>query len=117
MAEKTLYRVKFRSEDKMYEIYADSVYQADLIGFIAIEGLRFSEPGTNSVIANPSEERMREEFADTEVLLLPMHSIFRVDVVKAQGMAKIVQLDPQNQVSQNIIFPSSKPGDDSGSTS
>ena len=114
MADKVLYRVKFRSEDKMYEIYAKSVYQADLMGFVAIEGLSFANPANSSVIANPVEEKMREEFADSELVLLPMHSIFRIERVRSRGASKIVQLDLSKQPNQNIVYSSPEP--DGGNT-
>jgi len=39
MAQDHLYRVRFVNQDKVYEIYAKSVYQGDLYGFVIVEEL------------------------------------------------------------------------------
>jgi len=36
-----LYRVRFINQDKVFEIYARSVYQGDLYGFVVLEELVF----------------------------------------------------------------------------
>ena len=38
---------------------------------------------------DPTEERLREEFADTRVLHLPMQSIVRIEEVAQRGAAAI----------------------------
>ena len=41
MSNKTIYRIFFTSQGKAYELYARKVEQADLHGFVMIEGLLF----------------------------------------------------------------------------
>ena len=41
MAKKSLYKVIFMSQGQVYEIYARSVGQGDMFGFVAIEELVF----------------------------------------------------------------------------
>jgi hypothetical protein len=41
------------------------------------------------VLVDPTEERLREEFADTRVLHLPMQSIVRIEEVAVRGPVAI----------------------------
>ncbi|MCB1172467.1 MAG: DUF1820 family protein [Leptospiraceae bacterium] len=75
--DKPLYKVSFVSQGKVYELYARSVGQADLFGFIEIFELVFGEK--SSILVDPAEDAMKLEFAQTERLFLPMHSILRIE--------------------------------------
>ena len=89
-AKKTVYKVMFVNEGKVYEVYARSVGPTNLIGFVEVEGLLFGE--RSSVLVDPSEEKLRSEFAGVERTLIPMHSIVRIDQVAKRGTAKISAL-------------------------
>ncbi len=89
---KTLYKVAFINQEEAYEIYAAKVYQADLFGFIAIEEINFGRASPDSLVVDPSEERMRREFRDVKRLFVPMHSIIRVEEVEKTGAAKITAI-------------------------
>lgn len=84
---KKLYRIRFLNEDKVYEVYAEHVYQGELYGFVIIEGLVFGE--TSSVVVDPQEERLKHEFEGVQQTHIPMHAIIRIDQVEKQGVAKI----------------------------
>lgn len=84
---KKIYRVRFLSEDKVYEIYAKHVYQGSLYGFVVIEDILFGETG--SVVVDPSEERLKREFEGVRQTHVPMHAVLRIDQVEKQGMARI----------------------------
>ena len=84
---KTLYKIRFISGDKVYELYAGHVYQGDLYGFVVVEGIIFGE--TTSVVVDPQEEKLKSEFEGVEKTLIPMHAVLRIDQVKKQGVAKI----------------------------
>jgi hypothetical protein len=84
---KTLYKIRFISGDKVYELYAGHVYQGDLYGFVVIEDIVFGE--TTSVVVDPQEEKLKSEFEGVEKTLIPMHAVLRIDQVKKQGIAKI----------------------------
>jgi hypothetical protein len=88
--DKVLYRVRFISQDKVYEIYAREVYQGDLYGFVVIEDLVFDSNKT--VVVDPSEEKLKTEFEGVTQTIIPMHSIIRIDEVEKRGTAKIVEL-------------------------
>lgn len=87
MSDKTIYKVVFMSQGQVYEIYAKSVGQGSLFGFIEVEELVFGE--RSSVVVDPSEERIKSEFAGVQRSYLPMHSILRIDEVEKQGTSKI----------------------------
>lgn len=83
---KPLYKVVFSNGAKVYELYANAVAASDLYGFVRVSELSFA---TNSVVLDPSEERLKEEFGNSEALHLPMHAVIRVEEVKERGAAKI----------------------------
>jgi len=91
MSQDHLYRVLFINQDKVYEVYAKSVFQGDLYGFVIIEELVFNTKTT--VVVDPAEEKLKSEFEGVKQTILPMHSIVRIDAVEQQGTAKITELD------------------------
>ncbi|MCL4790811.1 MAG: DUF1820 family protein [Gammaproteobacteria bacterium] len=94
MSAKSLYKVVFLSQGKVWEIYARTVTQGTLFGFIEVERLVFGERST--VVIDPSEERIRSEFAGVRRTWLPLHSILRIDVVEKQGISKISSAEGGN---------------------
>lgn len=88
--DKHLYRVKFVSQDKVYEIYARDVYQGDLYGFVVIEEIIFDTNTT--LVVDPGEEKLKSEFSGVTQTIIPMHSIIRIDTVEKRGTAKIADL-------------------------
>jgi len=96
MNNKTIFRILFSSQGKGYEIYARSVEQAEMYGFIAVEGLLFGEK--SALLLDPSEESLKNEFQDVKRLLIPFHQIGRIDEVAKEGRGKIVSLTPQELV-------------------
>ncbi len=85
---KPLYKITFLSQGKSIELYAGSVVSSGLWGFIEVADLVFNDAGDGLVI-DPTEERLREEFADTRRLHLPMHAVVRVEEVKRRGVCRI----------------------------
>lgn len=88
MRKSRLYKVSFLAQGKSYELFARQVYSSDLWGFTSIADLVFEEPGS-SLIVDPAEEKLREEFRDTRVLHLPIQSILRIEEVDKRGTAAI----------------------------
>ncbi len=107
MSKPPLFKVVFMSQGRVYEVYARSVGQGDLFGFIVIEELVFGERTT--VVVDPSEEKIKSEFENVRRTYLPMHSILRIDEVDKQGTAKISKLEGGN-VAQ-FPMPVYTPGD------
>ncbi len=90
MASKSVYKIVFHNDGKLYEIFAREVNGSHLLGFVEVEGLLFGEKTT--VVVDPSEEHLRSEFAGVERTYLPMHAIVRIDHVAKRGTAKITSL-------------------------
>ena len=89
-----IYRISFINQGKVYEIYAESVHQGELYGFVEIEGIVFGE--TASVVIDPAEEKLRAEFAGVSRTLVPMHAVIRIDLVDKRGSGKIHELEGDN---------------------
>lgn len=98
MKRKSLYRVTFTSQERIYEVYARHVEQRDLFGFIVIEDLVFGE--TSSVVVDPGQERLKNEFSGVKRTYIPMHTVLRIDEVDKEGVSKITQLSKEGNVSQ-----------------
>ncbi len=94
MSARHLYKVMFVSQGKVYEIYARSVTQGTLFGFVEVERLVFGE--RSSVVLDPAEERIKSEFAGVRRSFLPLHSILRIDEVEKQGVSKITAAEGGN---------------------
>ena len=83
----SIYRVLFHNQGEVYELYARSIYQSELYGFVEIEDYTF---GTRSkMLIDPTEDRLRNEFDGVQRSFIPMHSIVRIDEVEKEGIAKI----------------------------
>ncbi len=83
MTKQKLYKIQFLSQGKTYELYARSIDSSPLWGFTVIRDLVF-ESGEGMVI-DPAEERLREEFRDTQSIHLPMQAILRIEEVNRRG--------------------------------
>ncbi len=82
-----IYRVLFLSQGQIYEVYARSIYQSELYGFIEVEDYIF---GTKSqMVIDPAEDRLRTEFDGVQRSFIPMHAVIRIDEVEKEGTAKI----------------------------
>ncbi len=103
MAEKyCIYRVPFTSKGEIYEIYARNVDNSDLFGFLEISDIVWSSK--DSIVIDPSEERLRDEFKGVNCILIPLHAVVRIDVVEKPGTAKIMPIAGSNNVTP---FPAS----------
>jgi hypothetical protein len=99
---KKIYKIVFHNQGKIYEIHAKQVNSSNLLGFIEVEELLF---GTGSgVLVDPSEERLKAEFADVKRTYIPMHAVVRIDEVEKEGVNKIIAVSDKGD---NITsFPS-----------
>ncbi len=88
MANDPLYKVQFFNQGTIVELYAKGIYESGLHGFLEIEELQFGEK--SAIIADPSEEKLKAEFAGVTCTLVPTHRIIRIDVVEKEGHCRIV---------------------------
>jgi len=98
MKRKSLYRITFTTQEKIYEIFARQIEQRNLFGFVAVEGLVFGE--TSQVVVDPGQERLKTEFQGVKRTYIPMHAILRIDEVEKEGIGKITPLSKEGNVSQ-----------------
>ncbi len=96
MAARHIYKIIFMNQGKIYEVYARKVSQEGFWGFIEIEQLVFGE--RSSVVLDPSEEKLKDEFADVKRTYLPMHAVIRIDEVSREGTAKIIAIEAGSNV-------------------
>lgn len=87
MTNKTLFKITFANQEAIYEIYARSIKESELFGFLEAEELVFGEQ--TSLVVDPSEERLKMEFNNVKRTYIPVHSIFRIDEVTKQGTPKM----------------------------
>lgn len=87
MNTRVLYKITFLNGGKVYELYARRVGASSLWGFTEVSDLVFDVG--EGVVVDPTEERLRDEFADTRVLHLPMHSVVRVEEVDRRSAPTI----------------------------
>ena len=108
MATKNLYKITFSNQGKLYEIYAKSVSNSNLLGFIEIESLVFGEK--TSLVVDPSEEKIKTEFEGVKRTYIPMHSVLRIDEVDKEGVSKVSNAEGNNvtQLPNTVFVPDGK---------
>lgn len=84
---KTLFKITFSNQDSVYELYARSLKESELFGFLQVEDLVFGEQ--TALVVDPSEERLKLEFSEVKRTYIPMHAVFRIDEINKQGAAKL----------------------------
>ena len=90
MKTKSVYRVLFRNQESLYELYARKVGQGALFAFVEVEEILFGSRG--GVLVDPSEERLKSEFAGVKRTYIPLQAVVRIDEVEKEGTNKIVSL-------------------------
>ena len=101
-----LFRIAFLNHGKVYEIFCSGVCTSGLLGFIEVSGLEFEDK--DSLVVDPTEEKMRDEFESVEILHLPMHSVLRVEQVRKKGPAIIRDRESGEKVTPFPIQPGSR---------
>jgi hypothetical protein len=113
MTPSRLYKVVFLNQGKVYEIYARSVSHGGLFGFIEVEELVFGE--RTSVVIDPGEEKIQDEFAGVKRTYIPVHAILRIDEVEKQGVSKVSDADKGNVTQFPMpVYTPGGPGGDKG---
>ena len=91
-----IFRITFHNQGKVYQLHAEEVGQGELYGFVEIRGLLFGEH--TSVVIDPAEERLKDEFGGTSRILVPMHAVIRIDEVEKRGQNLIFDSGDQSNV-------------------
>ncbi len=90
MKPKPVYKVLFQNQGALYELYARKVSQGALFAFIEVEDILFGSRG--GILVDPSEEKLKSEFAGVKRTYIPLHAVVRVDEVEKEGVNKVVAL-------------------------
>ena len=91
MSKKAIYKIIFHNQGKVYEIFARSISQGNLFGFIEVAQIVFGEK--TSLVVDPSEESLKSEFENVARIHVPMHAVIRIDEVNKQGTAKVTDIN------------------------
>ena len=101
-----IYKVLFHNQGQIYEVYAHSIYQSDLYGFIEIEDYIFGE--RTQMVIDPGEDKLRQEFEGVQRSFIPMHAIIRIDEVEKEGIAKVTESKGENVTPFPMPVPSNE---------
>lgn len=82
-----IYKVIFLNQNQVFELYARAIYQSEMYGFIEVEEFVFGEK--SQLVVDPSEEKLKNEFASVKRSYIPLHSIVRIDEVEKEGVGKV----------------------------
>ncbi len=106
---KKLYKVTFLSQGRTLELYARHVESSSLWGFTQVGDLDFAQ--NESVVVDPTEEKLREEFKDTKVLHLPMQCVVRIEEVEKRGNLSIRDAQNGEKIMADVVrhFPIAPP--------
>lgn len=102
-----IFKIVFLNQGKVYEIFARTVRQGELYGFVEVEDLIFQESST--LVVDPSAERLKEEFSGVRRTRIPLHAVIRIDEVEKDehGPGRITELDGATNITP---FPHHFPG-------
>ena len=87
MAPKSIFRIIFHNQGSIYEVYAHEVTQGGMYAFVEVGEITFGE--RSKLVVDPSDEKLKSEFAGVKRTYIPLHAIVRIDEVEKEGQAKI----------------------------
>ena len=94
MSKKSIYKIIFYNQGKVYEIYARDIHQGAMFNFIEVEKIVFGE--RTSMVVDPTEEVLKSEFENVTRTFIPIYSIIRIDEVNKQGVSKVTELSAKD---------------------
>jgi hypothetical protein len=106
MNDSILYKIIFLNQSKVYELYARDVFSSDIYGFIYVSDLVFDQNKT--IVIDPAEDKLRDEFENVNVLHLPMQSVIRIEEVKKKMSCKIREIKKGDNISHFPPLPNQK---------
>ena len=83
MASKSIFRVIFHNQGNIYEVYAHEVSQGAMYAFVEVGEIMFGE--RSKVVVDPSDEKLKSEFAGVKRTYIPLQAIVRIDEVEKEG--------------------------------
>lgn len=78
-----IYRITFLQEDKVYILFAKSLTEETLVGFIEAEEFIFETPSlaADSSGQAPGYDELSHEFAQVKRTYIPQHLVLRIDEI------------------------------------
>ena len=113
MTTQPVYKVIFQNGGQVFEVFARQIFQSDMRGFIEIEELVFGE--RSAVLVDPSEEKLKTEFAGVKRSYIPLHSVIRIDEVEKEGAVRVSEASNTGSKVSHLPFngiPSAPSGGD-----
>ena len=107
------FKVIFTNQGQVFEIYAASVSQGEMFGFIEVEQILFGE--RSQLIVDSSEERLKTEFAGVKRVFIPLNAVIRIDEVEKRGSARITPSEGGSSVVKAFPVPAVPSGRGPGS--
>ena len=110
MSNNPIYKVIFYNRNQVYEVFVRDIYQSEMYGFIDMEEMVFNE--RTQVVVDPSEEKLKGEFAGVKRSFIPMQNVIRIDEVEKEGKVKVSEVGASDKVA-HLTFPQNgpRPGD------
>lgn len=90
-SKKPTFRIQFHNNNRIYELYAHEVSQSQMAGFIEIGEIIFGEQ--SKLLIDPSEEKLKLEFANVKNTYIPHFAVIRIDEVESSGKNRILDSD------------------------
>lgn len=100
---KRIFRITFTSQGKVYELYARSVTQGEMYGFVEVSDILFGE--RSSIVVDPGEDQLKREFSGVSRTMIPFHAVQRIDEVEREGAGKVVVLGSEERSSIPSVLP------------
>ena len=90
-SKKPTFRIQFHNNNKIYELYAHALSQSQMAGFIEIGEIIFGEQ--SRLLIDPSEEKLKLEFANVKNTYIPHFAVIRINEVESSGKNRILDSD------------------------
>lgn len=100
-----MYRVVFQQDGKVCELYAEYISEESLVGFLEMEDLVFTD-SSPSLLVDPHEEKLRQEFKGVRRTYIPIHLVMRIDEIEREGGSGLKEV--KDSTSNISHFPGSK---------
>ena len=83
MTKKSIFRIIFHNQGNIYEVYAREVSQGGMYAFVEVGEIIFGE--RSKLVVDPSDEKLKSEFAGVKRTYIPLHAIVRIDEVEKKA--------------------------------
>ena len=77
MPKEIVYRVLYHQQTVPFELYARSVSESEMFGFVELEELVFETAATE-----PAQEKVKQEFDAVKRTYIPLTNVIRIDAIE-----------------------------------